>query len=387
MSNIDSVIENVISKQIYEPIDFEQAILTAFENKKRIKTHSNIIVKIITAIIATITMATSIVFAKDISNLISNIFNPETTSRGIIKMVEEGYLQNVDMEYVECNENLVKIENIIMDDYNLDIVFNVKTKEKMETISQISIPDLIILDENKNLIFCDYENVSGYEKYCKENNMEYSNMNMHNNITDEGYNIEVIEKTEDNIKFLYKMYSNNYPKSKELRIKFKTISMYKTINDDYIVLNGNWNMLIDLSEEFYNRKVKTYTVKDKSDEENNAILKNVKATNTEMQIDLMIKQVWEAVKENEEGVDKRLEDAFEKFDGYEVIDDATLENENGEKINPILSSKEGNFSKVYHSNGDASVHMCFGITKNEQTDNLKLTLRVKGKLITINLSK
>ena len=387
MNNIDNVIENVMQKPIFEPIEFEQAIMTAFEKKRKNKIYSDVITKIITAIITIITITTNIVFAKDIYDWIYNIFNSKTTSRGIIKMSEEGYLQNVDMEYVGNDVSSLKIENIVMDDYNLDIVFKVKTKEKIEATTGIFIPDLIISDENKNLIFCDYNNLKEYEKYCKENDIEYSNMNMHNNITNCGYNIEIIEQTEDSIRFLYKMYSTKYPRSKKLQIRFETISINKTNNNTSKTLKGNWNIEIDLLEKFYNREVKTYIVKDNSDKGNNAILKKAEATNTEMQIDLKIKGVLERVEENEEGADKRLEDMFKKFNGYEVIDDATIENENGESIKTIVSSKEDNFSKVYNSNGDIDVHMCFGITKNEQTDKLKLKIRVKGKLITINLSK
>lgn len=76
MDNIDNVIENVMQKQIYEPQEFEQVILTALENKKHHKIHSNIIIKIISSITAFITIMAGVVFAKDISNWVNNIFHP-----------------------------------------------------------------------------------------------------------------------------------------------------------------------------------------------------------------------------------------------------------------------------------------------------------------------
>ena len=86
MDNIDNVIENVMRKNIYEPIEFEQAILTAFETKKRYNNiHSNILIKFISAIAAFLTITAGVVFAKDISNFINNIFNPTTIGKGICK--------------------------------------------------------------------------------------------------------------------------------------------------------------------------------------------------------------------------------------------------------------------------------------------------------------
>ena len=119
MDNIDIMIENVMQKQIYEPQGFEQVILTVFEDRKQYKINSNIIIKIISAITAFITITIGVVFAKDISKWINNIFNPETTSKGVIQLAENGYIQNPDMDFIENNGTSIKIDNILMDDYNI----------------------------------------------------------------------------------------------------------------------------------------------------------------------------------------------------------------------------------------------------------------------------
>lgn len=387
MNNIDNLIENTIQKQIYEPEEFEQTILNALNSKISAKEYILKIIKTIMTLIAGLIVTASVVFAKDISNWIYNIFNPDTTSKGIIKMAQTGYLQEVGMEYLESNGNSIKIENIIMDDYNLSIVFNVKTKDKIESAYNIAIPDLIISDENKNLIFCDYENITGYEKYCEENGIQYSKMNMKNNKTDGGYGTEIIEKTENNIKFLYKMYSSNYPKSKQLRVKLGTINLNSMPdgnekNNKEII--GNWDIQIDLLREFYEREVITYTIKDNSGKKNKIVLQSALASNTEMQIDITIKGVLKPIKQTEKDVEERMNFIIEEGD---IIKDAILENEYGEKFRITTAEREGNFSKVYKQNGDIEAHMCFDITQNEYTDKLKLTLKINEKDVTINLSK
>ena len=117
MDNIDAMIENVMQNDIYVPQEFEQAILTAFDSKKN-HSYANIIIKIISTISAFIAITAGIVFAKDISNWINNIFNPKTTSKGVIQMAESGYIQDTNMDYVTNNDTGVKISNILNSDSN-----------------------------------------------------------------------------------------------------------------------------------------------------------------------------------------------------------------------------------------------------------------------------
>lgn len=390
MDNIDIMIENVMQKQIYEPQGFEQAILTAFEDRKQYKIHSSIIIKIISAITAFITITIGVVFAKDISKWINNIFNPETTSKGVIQLAENGYIQNPDMDFIENNGISIKIDNILMDDYNLDIVFEVKTEENIESIYNIEISDLIISDENNNLIYCNYDRVDLYEDFCKKYNIEFSNKNMHNNYTNEGYQSEVIEKTNNSVKFLYKMYSSGYPKSKKLIFNFKNINItsnYKEIinNKSNQNLKGDWNIEVDLPESFYNRKTLIYIVKDGSDKNNNIILKEAIGTYSEIHIALTIKQFGKGYEPTEQGLEKLIEEIFDNEN--DII--GTLENQNGKVFEIAISNKEGNSGRTYHPNGDVTCYFTFPITKDDYTDTLKLNLYLEKtkKNITINLSK
>lgn len=389
MNNIDNLIENTIQKQIYEPEEFEQAILTAFETKKHTITHSNIIIKFISLISAFIAITAGVVFAKDISKWINNIFKPETTSNGIIQMAEDGYIQNTDMDFIEDNGISIKIDSILMDDYNLDIVFEVKTKENIKPIYNIEISDLIISDENNNIIYCSYDRVDLYEDFCKKHNIEFSNKNMHNNYTNEGYQTEVIERTDNSVKFLYKLYSTGYPKSKKLIFDFKNINIISSVenitnNRVSQNLKGKWNIEVDLPEVFYNRKNLIYSVKDKSDKKSNIILKEATGTYTEMHIELTIKKFRKGYKPTEEGLDNLLKEISENTEN-DII--ATLENQNGKIFEIVTLNREGGNGRTYHSNGDVTCYFTFPITRDEYTNILKLNLTIKGKKTTINLSK
>ncbi len=389
MNNIDNLIENTIQKQIYEPEEFEQVIVTAFETKKHTIIHSNIIIKFISLISAFIAITASVVFAKDISKWINNIFKPETTSKGIIQMAEDGYIQNTNMDFIEDNGISVKVDNILMDDYNLDIVFEVKSKGNIEPIYNIEISDLIISDENNNLIYCSYDRIDLYEDFCKKHNIEFSNKNMHNNYTNEGYQTEVIERTDNSVKFLYKLYSTGYPKSKKLIFDFKNIniiSRVENITNDRVSQNleGEWNIEVDLPEVFYNRKNLIYSVKDKNDKKNNIILKEAIGTYTEMRIELTIKKYGKVYEPTEEGLDNFLKEIL-NIPENDII--ATLENQNGKIFEKVISNKEGSNGRVYHPNGDVTCYFTFPITRDEYTNILKLNLTIKDKRITINLSK
>lgn len=384
MDNIDNVIENVMRKNIYEPIEFEKSILTAFEKKKRYNNiHSNIMIKFISAIVAFLTITAGVVFAKDISNFINNIFNPTTIGKGVVEMAEKGYMQNTDMDFIENNGISIKVNNVLMDDYNLDIVFEVKIEENIESINNVKMPDLIISDENNNLIYCNYDRVDLYEEFCEKHNIEFSKMNMKNNVTNGGYQIELIEAKDKSIKFLYKMYSDEYPKSKKLILDIKNIEIISNTGENH-EFKGNWNIEINLSEKIYNREEIIYNVKDGSDKDNNTILKEARGAYTEMHITILVKGAGIPFEPTEKGLEQFLQMATLED---EVV--PTLENEKGKIFERSISSSDSNGGTSYHHNGDMTMNIVFPITKDDYTETLKLNLYLtKTKEIkTINLSK
>ena len=116
---------------------------------------------------------TGIVFAKDISTKIYDNFF--MTGKGMETAMNEGYIENTDMEYENANttventetgemiedvETKVKVSEFVMDDFNLSITFDVELSEKAKEIItadevwEFNFPDLVISDENNIVLYC-----------------------------------------------------------------------------------------------------------------------------------------------------------------------------------------------------------------------------------------
>lgn len=388
MNSIDDIIENVMQKQIYEPDGFEKSILTAFDSNKQHKNIRITFTKMISAICLCIIITTGVVFAKEISNWIYEIFNPASTGTGVINMAENGYLYNTQMEYVGKNENLIKIEYIMMDDYNLNIVFNLKLKEKIDELYEMEMKNLIIVDENKNLIFCSNNN-DVYKQYCRENNLKYDENWNQKNYTNGGYQTEILEKNDDNIRFIYKMYSSGYPKSKELLMRIEDIEITPTIKsiklNEKNIIKGKWNLNIKLPPEFYNREIINYNVEDEKNKEYGINVEEAVASYTEMHISLKIKNASNAINGSKEEVENRIIEILNRDENDEIVKSPIIENQKGKIFEISTAAKQGNFMKVYKKNGDMDVYMIFPITKYDCTEKLKLKMNFKGEDICINL--
>ena len=91
----------------------------------------NKISKVLLIIVCTGILLSGVVFAKGIKKFIyelkANIFG--TSNQGISTALENNYDVKIDMEYVESGGVGLKIDQILLDDYNLGIICNVDLKE------------------------------------------------------------------------------------------------------------------------------------------------------------------------------------------------------------------------------------------------------------------
>lgn len=90
-----------------------------------------------------------IVYAKDIEIYLKKIFNNSTEA--IDKAVENGYVQQENMDYTYDKDIGIKVDSLILDDLNLDISFNFETKK--ENIKSIRFKDFIITNDNDKVVF------------------------------------------------------------------------------------------------------------------------------------------------------------------------------------------------------------------------------------------
>ena len=209
-----------------------------YKNKKRI-------VHKITACFAIFIVGCSIVFAKELKNLAQNIFKYDVQgAQGVQVAVDKGYIQNVNMEYIEVDDTKFKIDYVTMDDTNLALNFNFLLNENASDFKGISFYNMKIYDDSENIIYIEEE--------------KYPN---------EGISLGIgiakpVYINENNIIQSFLIESDRFPKTKNLRITFDKITLYNENYGNPITkeINGNFDIMIEIDEKFYNRKTRMYNI-------------------------------------------------------------------------------------------------------------------------------
>lgn len=260
--------ENVFKKNLYDileqniniPKSFTNSILT-FDCKEKTEKNVQPFRKVAVAFSLLIISMSLVVYAYTIRQNYKATTSIGFVSDSLKSAVEKGYIQNVNMEYAYSNKIGAKIDYIIMSDYNLNILFDFDISKVKNITESADIQDLLIYDENNNIIFC--YNKKAYKEFCKKSKLEYIDDFFHQQCAN-GYGIQTIELNEKNNKSLYTIgTTKGFPKSKRLYIQFKTISFDREQNTK---VKGNWNLELDLSEQFYNRDTIKYNLKEQSNE-------------------------------------------------------------------------------------------------------------------------
>ena len=134
-------------------------------------------------------LMSGVVFAANIDN-IKNYFRG--FGNGIDTAIENGYVENPEMDYIELNAILrketgtiiedvkvdAKIEDFLMDDLNLSTQFSFEFDDKinnyidLNNINDVTINDLFVREEENRLIYS-VNDKEIFDKYCKENNLNY----------------------------------------------------------------------------------------------------------------------------------------------------------------------------------------------------------------------
>ena len=236
---------------------------------------------------------TGIVFAKDISTKIYDNFF--MTGKGMETAMNEGYIENTDMEYENANttventetgemiedvETKVKVSEFVMDDFNLSITFDVELSEKAKKIItadevwEFNFPDLVISDENNIVLYC--PTGVRYNEFSQENNLglDYNEAMDKNMYIGSGVNIIPVEREGNHVKVVYNIYTggnSHYPKSKTLTIDMTKINISKeegtSMGEEEIILTGDWHFDVEVPEKMYNRQSVVYTQIDTTNED------------------------------------------------------------------------------------------------------------------------
>lgn len=392
---IDQLFYNYFDNNKDVPYGVTKTIETALHDKQNIS-KLILIKKIIIILSSFVTIGGSIVFAKDIKNFIFNFFN---NGAGIDTAIENGYIENPNMEYIESNNTELKINNLLMDDYNLSFSMVIKFQEdiKVDTINRVEIENLAITDNEKNILYCEDENE--FNHYCKSNNLDYVYNNYNDNYINSGSNWYIKSKSVENneIEIVYNIFGKNYPKSKELNFNFKNILIFDEENYENAtrVVKGNWNTVLEIPPKFYNREANIYRVKSCSNQD-------VKVTeavvyNTGMKIELKIQEEPVYLETDSEEVKKEKVDARMKqrekdiqnkdFSNIIIFGNNTyVETENGKKYYPSEgSSEDSGYSRPY--TGDITYWQTFSLTKYDASNLLNVYIEYKQNIIKIELER
>lgn len=243
-NNIDE-----LDKMLFEYFDnskevpnyINETIHNTLQKEKKKRNSINIIKKVAIIIISFGIISTSAVFADDIINFITSLFTNSTEA--IDSAVENGYVQNVDMDYIYDKDIGVKVDNVVLDDTNLDISF-VYNYRGIEEINSIELYEYTIKDEDDKILyeFSEEPIIKDSQDIITEVMKDNKMIQIDNNTYKESliYSAEKI---------------NNINK---LIIEIKRVNLIS--NNENIIIIGNWKLEIELNDLFKSRDNEYYNI-------------------------------------------------------------------------------------------------------------------------------
>lgn len=390
--------------------------------------------KLVAGICSGIILVSGVVFAVNYDKIISSF----GLGNGVDKAVDEGYIAEPNMEYVESNTQAsdelkgitledinvnAKIEDFLMDDLNLsahfDFEFDTKINETIDLDKYFSmeLKDLIVTDEENRILFC--MDKEAFEEYCKDNNLDYKFGKFNENYYNCGLNsfVERHYKETGSVQLTYNMYTGDesYPKSKKLNFKFKQINLKQEGEENIVIIKGNWEINVDVPEKMYNRQSVAYKVV--KNENPDFEITNATLYNTGFELGIIVsncprpempqiwKDVWSGKIDNDELnrlliEDENIRKQDEEYErdchpviirdywtDREDVDKITyIENEKGQKFITGMSPsrrQDGNFI----DGNKFSFYETFELTPTEATDKLKVKVLFKDERYTIELER
>ena len=270
--NLDKILFDAYEKNKNIPLSTQNTIdntinnIFSEKNAKHRKSFNFILKRVAILVISLSVVTASTVFAEDIINFFTSIFT--NSNKGVDTAVENGYVQNVDMDFIEDNDLGVKVDYVLMDDHNLNISFVYKYMgDDVEQITGLNYMDITIKDEKENIL-CN----------LSQNGQIDNDTTIIQNIARFANNQQIIDNT--TIRSSLLITSNNFPKSEMLYVSINNVSLENS--DKIIDIDGNWNFSINLSDKFVYRTSYKYNCS------NNQYVNNVETllTNTSLSITL-----------------------------------------------------------------------------------------------------
>lgn len=253
-----------INEQINPSDEFIQNLKTNLNQKVAEKEKRRYNLSKVAAIFITLTLVSTGAFAKDIGNWFAKIFS--NVDESVQVAVEHGFVQNVDMDYIEHDGIAIKVNSLIIDDNKINIVFDVKG----EIDGDIAIKDFKLTGDSE----------------------EYQIHNIQMESISYETNIKVLNK--ENVLLILKIYNMeqalNILNNINITIDGLNIIKNKSINFEK---NGKWDFTINVKQENYrNFKFCKYEIK-----ENEFVnLSEISVSNTGTNLKINFKEDFEKFK-------------------------------------------------------------------------------------------
>lgn len=273
---------DILGQEIDVPNSFTNSI-SRFEYKKKRDIKTKLYTKVAIAFSFLIVSVNLVTYGLKISDNFKAESAIGYVDSSVQQAIENGYIQNVEMDYLYSKGIGAKIDYIVMSDYNLNILFDFDiSKKNIKYNMRTYIEDMLIYDENNNIIYCyDYKI---YEKFCKKKGIEYNK-----NVVEQyanGLGRQQIELSSSINKTLYTISTTKeLPKSKKIYIEFDKIYFNTEKNNS---VKGKWNFELNLNEQFYNREEIRYELVTES---NDIELISANITDTRMRIKYKMKEI------------------------------------------------------------------------------------------------
>ena len=315
---------------------------------------------------------------------------------------------NVDGEPVTSNDVSLKINQILLDDYNLDISFGLEFKnmEIPDDIQLIKFENIIITDENNTILYHS-RSKDFFDNFIRTNNLNVEYRKYSDNYINSNSSNKSNCTNSNNYNLVYNISANNvtFPKSKSLHIYIENVVLCTENNNS--VINANWNLTSSLSSSFQNRDTVNYTyVSNEDNDDIVSVTATTYTTGTNLKIEMKMptdKKTLDKLKElirnsknsydiqNTEYYDGDYITENEKFIFteneriYNSFSDIYIENSKGEKFNVTNNTNVDNI--IYRSmEKDYILYTCtFDMTTYNCSDNITLHFSYNNKDYSISL--
>lgn len=350
---------NNINKKISEKVKLKLAI-SAFDKKESINMVSNKKSFSKTAAVAccALFVTSGVAMATDLGEHLKNIFWPNS-SEGVTTAVQNGYISNIKTDYQNSNGIEIKVDTVLIDDFNFIMDFNIKLNEKYDIneFKNLYLKDLKVVDETGKIVFVTHESE------------EWKNY-----LGGHSYSINVKNENELIATFIASGNPEPFPKINKLFITFSKIKCYSNTDVDSKIYNGNWNFEIDLPKEFANRETIDYNVKKCND--NKTTLSKAVLSNTGFRIELTT------------FTDKIDYNVIHSSQGDRRIFKEVYVKTNDGKIFGPTARSDGDGNLSLSSNNTIDFYQTFNLTKYDATDEITVVLVTnKGEKISIELER